>query len=66
MLNKDSLIKFMHMVASMRVTRATSQHNSLKTRITSKLATAFRYLIYKHSTFSRHRYIRALPNAAVL
>jgi len=31
-----------------------------------KLATAIRYLIYKHSTFLRHKVIRALPNATVL
>jgi len=34
----------------------------LKTRIISKLATAFRYLIYKHSTFLGHQVIRALLN----
>jgi len=44
----------------------TPQHNSLKTRITHKLATAFRYLIYKHSTFLHHKGIRALQNAAIL
>jgi len=38
----------------------------LKIRITPKLATAFRYLIYKHSTFIHHKTIRALPNAPVL
>jgi len=42
------------------------QHNSFKTRITPKLPTAFRYLIYKHSTFLRHKVIRALPNATIL
>jgi len=26
------------------------------------LVAAFRYLIYKHSTFVRHKVIRALPN----
>jgi len=31
-----------------------------------KLVTAFRYLIYKHSPFLRHRVIRALPSATVL
>jgi len=44
----------------------TPQHNSLKTRVTFKLATAFRYLIYKNITFLRHKVIRALPNATVL
>jgi len=44
----------------------TPQHNSLKTRITRKLAKAFRYLIYKHSPFLRHRVTRALPNAATV
>jgi len=44
----------------------TPQHNSLKIRITPKLATAFRYLIYKHSTFLRHKVIRALLKATVL
>jgi len=39
------------------------QHNSLQTKITSKFATAFRQ---KHSTFLRHKVIRALPNATVL
>jgi len=43
----------------------TPQHNSLKTRITPELATAFRYLIYKHSTFLRHKVIRALSHATV-
>jgi len=46
--------------------RITPQHNSLKTRITPKLATAVRYLIYKHSTFLCHKFMRALPNATVL
>jgi len=71
MLNKDSFIKLMHMAASLRETRAvykqiTPQHNSLKTRITPKSGTAFKYLIYKHSTFLRHKVIRALPRATVL
>jgi len=44
----------------------TPQYNSLKTRITPKLATAFSYLIYKHSTFLLHKLIFALPNATVL
>jgi len=46
--------------------RPCPQHNSLKSRITPKLATVFRCLIYKHSTFLRHKVIRALPNATVL
>jgi len=69
MLNKDSCIKFMHMAASVRETcriQITPQHNSLKTRITPNLDTAFRYLICKQSTFLRHKGIRALPNATVL
>ena len=44
----------------------TQQHNSLKTETTPKLATAFRYLIYKRSTFLRHKVICVLPNATVL
>jgi len=44
----------------------TPQHNSLKTRVTPKLAIAFRYLMYKHSTILRQEVIRALPNATVL
>jgi len=44
----------------------TPQHNSLKTGIAPKLATAFRHPIYKHSTFLGHKVIRALPNARVL
>jgi len=69
MLNKDSFTKFMHMAASMRDPcriQITPQHNSLKTRKAPELATAFRYLICKHSTFLRHEVIRALPNATVL
>ena len=42
------------------------QDNSLKTRITSMLATAIRYLIYNHSTFLRHKVILALPNTTIL
>jgi len=30
------------------------------------VATAIRYLIYKHSSFLRHKVIRTLPNATVL
>jgi len=44
----------------------TPQHNSMKDRATPKLATATRCLIYKHSTFLRHKVIRALPNATVV
>jgi len=44
----------------------TTQHNPLKARITLKSANAFRYPIYKHSTFLRHKVIRALPNATVV
>jgi len=68
MLNKYSF-KVMHMAASVRdwcLIQITPQHNSLKTRITPKLVTAFRYLIYKRSTFLRHKVIRALTNATVL
>jgi len=46
MFNKDSFMKFIQF---------TPHHNSLKTRITSKLATAFRYIICKHSTFLCHK-----------
>ena len=69
MLNKDSFIKFLHLAASVRDpchVQITLQHNSLKTRINPKLATAFRYLIYKHNTFLRHKVIRALPNPTVI
>jgi len=69
MLNKDSFIKFMHMATSVRDPwrmQITPHHSLLKTRITLKLATAFRYLIFKHSTFLRHKVIRALPKATVL
>jgi len=56
------------MAASARETRAvykqiTPQHNSLKIRVTPKLAATIRHLINKHSTFLRHKAIRALPNA---
>jgi len=46
----------------------TLHHDSLQTRITPKLATAIKwaYVIYKHSTFFRHKVIRALPNATLL
>jgi len=46
-------------------TQVTPQGDSLKTRITPKLATAVVHLIYKHSTFLGHRVIRVLPNATV-
>jgi len=45
-------------------TQITPKHK-WKTR-TPKLATAFRYLIYKQNTFLRHKVIRGLPNATVL
>jgi len=59
------------MAASVRETHAiykkiTPQHHSLKTsRITPKLATAIRCLIYKHGTFLCHKVIRVLPNVTV-
>jgi len=61
-------MKLMLMAASVRETCAVyqSQYNSLESRITPKLATAFRYLIYKHNTFLRHKGICALPNATAL
>ena len=34
--------------------------------LSPKSTTAIRYLIYKHTTFLRHKVIRALPNATVL
>jgi len=66
-LNQDSFVKFMHMAASVRETRAVhkSQHNSLNTRIKTPLAAVIRYLIYKHIAFLRNKVIRALPNATV-
>ena len=42
------------------------QHNSLKIRKTPKLATAFRYVICKHSALLRRKVIRALPNRTVM
>jgi len=68
-LNKDSFITLMHIAAPVRdqcCMQITPQHNSMKTRILPKLATAFRNLIYKHSTILRHKVIRVLPNATVL
>jgi len=77
MLNKDSsfmhgfkFFKFQTHVSISERDRCriqiTPQHNSLNTKITPKLATAVRYLIYKHSTFLPHKVTRALPNATVL
>jgi len=67
-LTKTHLIKFMHIAASLReiLTVYKSLHSTLKTRTTPKLATAIRYLIYEHSTFLRHKVIRALSNATVV
>jgi len=45
--------------------RITPQHNSLKTRITPKLATAIRYPIYKYTAFLHYK-LFVLPNATVL
>jgi len=56
------------MAASVRETGALFKSlysTTLKIRITPKLATAFRYLIYKRSKFVRHKIIRALPNVPV-
>ena len=68
MLKKDSLVKFIRIAASVKETRRVykSIHNTSHWKLTPKLATAIRYLIYKHSTFLRHTIIRALPNAAML
>jgi len=44
----------------------TPHHDSLQTRITPKIATAIKYLIYKYSTFLHNIVIRALPNATAL
>jgi len=38
----------------------------IENEITPKLATAIRLSNYKHSTFVRHKLIRALPNATAL
>jgi len=38
----------------------------LKTRTTPKLATAIKHLIWKQSTFLRHKVNRALPNTTIL
>jgi len=47
------------MAASVRETRALRKSllstTQLKTTVAPKLAPAFRYLIYKHSTFLRHK-----------
>jgi len=66
-LNRDSFVKFMHMAAAVRETRAAhkSIHSSLNTRLKTPLAAAIRHLIYKHITFLRHKVIRTLPNATV-
>jgi len=45
----------MHMAASVREACVIYKSFSLKTRINPKLATAVRYLIYKHSTFLHHK-----------
>jgi len=44
----------------------TAQLIECYSRLTSKLATAISYLIYKHSTFLHHKVIRVLPNTKVL
>jgi len=48
--------------------QSTSQHNSLKTRLTPQLATALRYLIYKQHILTSQSYscVRALPNATII
>jgi len=50
MLNKDSFTKFMHMATSVKETRTVYKSlystTHLKSRITPKLTTAIRYLIY--------------------
>jgi len=50
--SKKSKIQSMHTSGERDPCRIqiTPQHNSLKTTVTPKLAAAFRYLIYKHST----------------
>jgi len=68
MLNKDSFIHAHGSISERDLChiQITPQYNSLKTRITPKIGTAFRYLNCKHSAFLRHEVIRALPKATVL
>jgi len=71
MLNKDSFIKFMHMVGGQHQWERPvpySNHSKaqlMETGRTPKLATIFRDLIYKQNTFLRHK-ICALPDATIL
>jgi len=63
---KKLFIKLMHTAASVRETRIVTNNSPARTRITPKLATAIRYLIYKHSTFFGHKANLVFPNAIVL
>jgi len=65
---QDSFCKFMHQAASVKETRAvyTNSTAQLIENYNYSQATAFRYLIYKHSTFLRHKLLCVLPNATVL
>ena len=67
MLNKNRFIIDAHgSISEGDPSQITPQHDSFKTRITPKLATAIRYLIYKRSTFFGNEVNRVLPNATAL
>jgi len=67
---QDSFCKFMHKAASVRETCVVYKSNHSTEQLIENYnnfqATAFKYLIYKHSTFLRLKFISALPTATVL